>query len=206
MFLVFFVTLFSVSTMGPAKNRGLTVCQNCCTAPKIHPSIFIATKIGKNPSFLLHTLKNPYSMFSGCFMPCLLHSGRLSLAFHPLGELAPVLVGVCQRAAQQCTVLSTVPSLGEKSAEGISGYPCVALHVVFYAPCYVAEAQNSRFHFPFLSQRCKNPYFISVAQPSKSIHPFGIPSGIDFFDAPGPTAGLLPAAAVRQQQEFAITN
>ena len=31
--------------MGRAKSQSLTVCQNCRTTPKIHPSIFIAPKI-----------------------------------------------------------------------------------------------------------------------------------------------------------------
>ena len=179
--------------MGPAKNRGLTVCQNCCTAPKIHPSIFIAPKIHHFycthskihiPFFLVfiaHTKKSIFHVF------WLLHamSSPQRPPFPCLSPLGRTCASPCRRlSASSTAVYCTVPSLGEKSTEGISGYPCVALHVVFYAPCSVAEAQNSIFHFPFLSQRRKNPYFISVAQPSKSIHPFGIPSGIDFFDAP----------------------
>ena len=86
--------------------------------------------------------------------------------FPCLSPLGRTCASPCRRLSASSTA---VPSLGEKSAEGISGYPCVALHVVFYAPCSVTEAQNSRFkishfcrrgakiHISFLSHSPQNP-------------------------------------------------
>ena len=105
----------------------------------------------KSIIFIAHTQKSIFHVF------WLLHamSSPQRPPFPCLSPLGRTCASPCRRlSASSTAVYCTVPSLGEKSAEGISGYPCVALHVpvVFYAPALFC-GRGAKLHISFPSRQ-----------------------------------------------------
>ena len=175
------IQLLCAVFMGHTKSQFLTVCQNCRTGPKIHPSIFIAPKIHHFycthskihiPFFLVFITHTQKSIFHFFWLPHAMSSPQRP-PFPCLSPLGRTCASPCRRlSASSTAVYCTVPSLGEKSAEGISGYPCVALHVVFYAPCSASQMRKTPY---FISHFCRRGAkihisFLSHSPQNPSIH------------------------------------